>query len=847
LHTEATDRGVRSDVRPLNDFKDLGLKKEVPSSEGIKRSASFSSSEDVARAGGTRFVVISSTTGNGDPPDNAERFWRWVHNRSLPEDYYAGLSIAVLGLGDTNYDKFCHAAKKIRTALLRLGATEFMEPTFADEAMGLEQTVDPWSKRLWASLAKELKITLAAPEESKAPDEEAPPSGAMAVLASIKTRQVVAPAAGGMALLAKLRGQQVVVPARTTSTWELASTVTAGVRPPDDCPSWTAPPSVADLLADPKALPRLAKATVTLTNTTEAASLQSVRTDEPQGYGPEAPVSATVCAARYLTAGASSSARRVVHVELDVSGTPLADRWGPGDSVGVLCPNPLKEVELLLARLGRSPAERVVLGTDAPAHLLRMGNPVTLRNLFTWCVDIRSIFSKALVRFLAEYCDMAAPTGPRDKASLLFLSSRSARQLWKEFIETQRLTLLDVLGTFPSCTPPLQGLATLLSPQVPRFYSISSSPLENAHRFSFAFTVVTYRCGEDEPVASSDSPAADALSGSGPIVRHGLASHFLELIVGGLLRQHGASRPRAASAFPVVKAFLRPARDFRPPASLRWPIIMIGPGTGVSPFRGFLVHRMYRLHGAERQRSAVCWGEWRGGFTIDFLEDDCQETCATATASCFGCPGSLPKVSAEAARATAAAAASLSSSLGPPRGIRAAGTPAAKSGIEATVMQDGVRSLHSLRSLAGEALLFFGNRSHALDFLYKDDWEEFKRDGALTDLFTAFSRDPPRRQYVQDRLREPETARRVAESILEQGAHVFVCGDGSRMARDVHDALVDGLVAYDAEVIASGEKRSAWKSASHSLLPPPHGREGAEALLKHLAKEGRYVRDIWVG
>jgi len=170
------------------------------------------------------------------------------------------------------------------------------------------------------------------------------------------------------------------------------------------------------------------------------------------------------------------------------------------------------------------------------------------------------------------------------------------------------------------------------------------------------------------------------------------------------------------------------------------------------------------------------------------------------------------------------------------------------------VTSDGDGSLSpgsSLRSLAGETRLFFGNRSRGVDFLYSQDWAALRAGGALTHLHTAFSRDEAGdRAYVQDRLREPEAARAVAAAIMEEGGHVFVCGDGNAMAKDVHSALVDVLAAYDETHVAEARKRSAWEGqagSSYSRLPAPGGREGADALLKAMAARGRYVRDIWVG
>lgn len=84
IHCEALSRGIDSSIACLNEFQ----KTAVP----IQKE--------------TKTIIVCSTTGNGDPPDNAGKFWRWVRRRSQPKDLLKGMKYTVLGLGDTNYDKF---------------------------------------------------------------------------------------------------------------------------------------------------------------------------------------------------------------------------------------------------------------------------------------------------------------------------------------------------------------------------------------------------------------------------------------------------------------------------------------------------------------------------------------------------------------------------------------------------------------------------------------------------------------------------------------------------------------------------------------------------------------------
>jgi cytochrome P450/NADPH-cytochrome P450 reductase len=116
----------------------------------------------------------------------------------------------------------------------------------------------------------------------------------------------------------------------------------------------------------------------------------------------------------------------------------------------------------------------------------------------------------------------------------------------------------------------------------------------------------------------------------------------------------------------------------------------------------------------------------------------------------------------------------------------------------------------------GDALLFFGCRHPEQDFIYADELNGWAERGVVR-LFTAFSRAGERKVYVQDRIRE-----QAAEvwRLLEKGAIVYVCGDGSRMEPDVRRALSD--------------------------IAREHGQDG-EAWLERMIADRRYVLDVWAG
>lgn len=129
--------------------------------------------------------------------------------------------------------------------------------------------------------------------------------------------------------------------------------------------------------------------------------------------------------------------------------------------------------------------------------------------------------------------------------------------------------------------------------------------------------------------------------------------------------------------------------------------------------------------------------------------------------------------------------------------------------------------LHDRREMGhtGRNWLFFGDQRSSTDYLYRDEIEAMHADGFLTRLDLAFSRDQRQKVYVQDRMREHGAQ---LWKWLQDGAHFYVCGDASRMAKDVDETL--------REVVQV------------------HGRldeEDAETYVKQLAAEKRYVRDVY--
>ena len=247
--------------------------------------------------------------------------------------------------------------------------------------------------------------------------------------------------------------------------------------------------------------------------------------------------------------------------------------------------------------------------------------------------------------------------------------------------DAETLDVLAAIEKFPGIRPDPEAFVEALDPLQPRLYSISSSPRINHGRVALTVDAVRYDIGKR--------------------TRLGVASTYLA--------------ERCALGSPL-RVYVQKAHAFGLPPDPAVPIIMIGPGTGVAPFRAFLQER------------------------------------------------------------------------------RAIGA-------------------------TGRNWLFFGHQRSNYDFFYEDEFREMKTSGLLTRLSLAWSRDGKEKIYVQDRMRE---VGRDLWAWLADGAHIYVCGDAKRMAKDVEIALVD--------IVAQHGARSA---------------EEAAAFVGELKKKGRYQQDVY--
>jgi sulfite reductase (NADPH) flavoprotein alpha-component len=373
--------------------------------------------------------------------------------------------------------------------------------------------------------------------------------------------------------------------------------------------------------------------------------------------GPAKPASRDVQVRSAAALTLPGSSKDVRHIVVDLAGSGLS--YEPGDSIGLGVPADPGLVQACLAALGCTGNE-MISGAD--------GVERNLQEMFSSIVDI--------ARPLDRTTDLLAMSAkhPRQAAALRQLSEGA------DGAEPADADLLDLLEAFPSARPRLADLVASLPALRPRLYSIASSPRATPSEVHLCMAVVR-----------------DERRGR---VRHGVASGFL------------ADRATVAGAVP---AYIQTSH-FRLPADPATPVIMVGPGTGVAPFRSFLAERAAR-------------------------------------------------------------------------GIR------------------------------GRSWLLFGERNRATDFLYETELLAWLKDGTLSRLDTAFSRDTGRKVYVQDRMREN------AEDLwrwLQDGAYFYICGDATRMARDV-DAML--------RRVAMTEGR----------MDEAQARDWIVAL----ARQGRYLRDVY--
>ncbi len=259
----------------------------------------------------------------------------------------------------------------------------------------------------------------------------------------------------------------------------------------------------------------------------------------------------TVVANRELVDLTKPGARSKRHVEIAL---PEGMSYRTGDYLAVLPLNPSELVQRALARFNLDYDSHVLLSMERGDTFLPTGAPVAVGELLSSYVELAVPATRTQLEDLA---DVAAD--PAHRGELETLAEDRGRYA-AEILE-KRVSLLDLLETYPSCQLSFTSFLQLLTQLTPRRYSISSSPLWSPDHATLTFAVIR----------------APAWSGRGMF--EGASSTFL-----------GQARPGSRVAVTV-----RPSNAaFHPPPSLETPLIMVCAGTGLAPFRGFVQDRALR-------------------------------------------------------------------------------------------------------------------------------------------------------------------------------------------------------------------------------------------------------------
>ena len=364
------------------------------------------------------------------------------------------------------------------------------------------------------------------------------------------------------------------------------------------------------------------------------------------------PYSSELLVNRLMTEGSDKETR---HFELSLKDSGL--EYLPGDSLGVVPTNCEEVIGDLLAAVGLSGDETVEIGDE---HVI-------LRDALMHRLAC-TVLSKIQIKKFNEIAKSEQLT------DLLQVANKDSLvdYMWGR-------ELIDLFLEFPQTGLSAQDFVGLLRPMPPRLYSIASSLSAHAEEVHLTVAVVRYE-------------------GNGR-KRKGVCSSYLAERVGD-----------------TIPCYLHPNKNFKLPEDSSTPIIMVGPGTGIAPFRAFIEER--QATGAE-----------------------------------------------------------------------------------------------------GKNWLFFGDRSQNTDYLYGNEWESYQKEGILNELDLAWSRDQQEKVYVQHKMLEKKAE---LWSWLQNGAVFYVCGDASRMAKDVDQAL--RTVAQD-EGSMNEEEAATW--------------------IKGLQKERRYLKDVY--
>ncbi|KAE8358128.1 hypothetical protein BDV27DRAFT_163870 [Aspergillus caelatus] len=424
------------------------------------------------------------------------------------------------------------------------------------------------------------------------------------------------------------------------------------------------------------------------------------RQDGP--FSSQNPFLATIVESRELF---QQKDRNCLHVEIDIASSGM--RYETGDHVAIWPVNPGKEVDCILQVFGLKEKRNTVIDIQSldPTVKNPIPTPTTYDAAFRYYLDICAPVSRQLLTSLAHF----APD--EDTKSELHRLGKDKDAFHQEIISKYYSTGYFLQSITNKCfyNVPFSLLLENIARLQPRFYSISSSAQTQPRQLSITTIVDSVQVlGSQRTFKGLTTNYLYALKCA---QNKELAHDDLNYDIGG---------PRTKYCDFKIPIYVRHS-NFRLPSDTSRPIIMVGPGTGIAPFRAFIQERV----------------------------------------------------------------------------------------------NISLRNAH-----VGESLLFFGCRNRRDDFLYEEEltkWESDPRNRLR--VIVAFSRETEKKVYVQHKLHESAV---LVNQLVDQGAYIYICGDGARMAREVKAEL--------GHIIA--EQRGM-------------AREEGDGVIKSMKDQGRYQEDVW--